>query len=323
MMICKFCQKKAIIRLPYARLSLCQVHFNEFMVKKVLKSIKRYKMISKGDRILVAVSGGKDSTTLLHILSLLSSTLNIELYGIYIDLGLGEYSEKSKQKVKELFKLLNIEHVIVDLKESLGFKVPELSKLSKRPTCSVCGLIKRYVLNTIALNLKANSIATGHTMDDMIAYILKEFILGNYGQLVKLKPKLEAIAGLMPARIKPLVEVSERESLVYALVNNLPIYHGECPYRPQESIEVEIKSFFNMLETRHPGIKIQFLRKFFKGEAVNLKDVTLGEIKKCSICGMPSSTDVCALCKLIYRIEGSYNRILEFLDKINSIELLR
>lgn len=318
-MYCKLCKCKAIIRLPYAKLSLCRKHFNEFIERKVLKSINRYNMVNSGKRILIAVSGGKDSSTLLHILSSLRSILKLKLYGVYIDLGLGEYSKYSRECVEKLFKIVNVEYTIVELEKGLGYSVPKLSSLSKRPKCSICGLIKRYTLNVIALHNRIDIVATGHTLDDIIAYIVKEFITGNYSQLYKLKPKLDAIPGLMPSRIKPLIEVSERECLTYAISNKLPVYYGECPYSPRVSLEMEIKLFFNRLETKHPGIKIQFLRKFVKEYSKNLGGGE-GNIRKCSICGMPSSSSTCALCKLIDRIYGGYGRVLDFHNYIESLE---
>ncbi|HIQ03213.1 MAG TPA: TIGR00269 family protein [Desulfurococcales archaeon] len=318
-MYCKLCRCKAIIRLPYAKLSLCRKHFNEFIERKVLKSINRYHMVNSGRRVLVAVSGGKDSSTLLHILSSLRSTLKLELYGVYIDLGLGEYSKYSRECVEKLFKTVNVEYTIIELEKGLGYSVPKLSSLSKRPKCSICGLIKRYTLNAIALHNRIDIVATGHTLDDVIAYIVKEFITGNYSQLYKLKPKLDAIPGLMPSRIKPLIEVSERECLTYAISNKLPVHYGECPYSPEVSLEMEIKQFFNRLEVKHPGIKIQFLRKFVKEYSKSLEG-SEGNIRKCSVCGLPSSSDICALCKLVGRVDGSYSRVLDFHKYIEGLE---
>ncbi len=300
---CSICGRKAVAVIHYARLRLCREHFIEFIERKVERAIKRYGLIGKGQRVLAAVSGGKDSSTLLTVLSKLSTRLGFEVAALHINLGIGEYSEKSLNYVRRLANDLGVKLVVVSIKEITGYSVPELAAKLRRPTCSVCGLVKRYIINAAAVEAHADVVALGHNLDDLVAYILKEFLSQNLPQIKKLGPKTEGIGDLAVGRVRPLYEVLEKESLIYALVTKISFIPDECPHVRLSALEFKIKDLMNKLDLEFPGIKISLARRLAK----NLKyyPAPEQEVRKCSACGLLASTEVCSFCRATERATGS------------------
>jgi uncharacterized protein (TIGR00269 family) len=297
---CSLCEEPAVTLVRYAKLRLCRKHFAEFVRRRVIKTIERYRLIKSGWKVLVAVSGGKDSSALLHILSEVSRQLNFDVVAVHIDLGIGEYSRKAREVVEKLCGILGVQLVVLDLKDLIGASLPELVTRSRRPACSVCGLVKRYLINSAALELGANAIALGHHMDDLLPYVVKNFITQDLGGIGKLGPGTESEEGLI-GRVRPLYEISEREVALYAYVQGLPVVESSCPYTVRGgSIEEEVRRFLNSLEEGSPGIKIAFARALAK----NLdfyKSRLLGQVGRCRYCGTPTSAEVCAFCRLTER----------------------
>jgi len=300
---CSFCEEPVATIVRYAKLRLCKKHFTEFIHRKVLKTIERYRLVERGCRILVAVSGGKDSTALLHILSALSKQLGFEVIALHIDLGIGEYSKKARVVVEKLCKDLGVPLVLLDLKEMIGAGITDLVAKSKRPACSLCGLVKRYLMNVTAFELKAHAIALGHHLDDLLPYIVKNFVLQNLSEIGKLGPKTES-REVFIGRIRPLYEVSESETTLYAYFQSLPIVDESCPYTARKgSIEDEIRRFLNNVEVKRPGFKIAFARAVAKNMEFYKKELMSG-VSACNYCGMPALSNMCAFCKLTYRLLG-------------------
>lgn len=313
---CKVCNSPAIARIRYAKINLCSKHFSEFIERKVRRTIKRYKLINEGDKVLIAISGGKDSTALLTILAKLSKIDKFEVIPLHIDLGINEYSEKSKEAVLKLVNTLGMKLVSISLSKVLNTDIPTLARKLRRPTCSVCGVVKRYIINAVAKELKVNKVALGHNADDIIAYTFKAYITQNLESISKLGPKTESINDIAIGRIRPLYEVTEKETLIYVLTNNLPYLHEECPFVSLTSLEFKIKEMFGALESDMPGIKISYLRNLVK----NLKFYPEPKTKlgRCKVCGLISSNDICSFCKLTKKALGFYGgpKIMEYIRNV-------
>jgi len=196
---------------------------------------------------------------------------------------------------------------VVDVEDVVGAPVHVLAARARRPVCSVCGLVKRYLINAVAVELGADYVAMGHNADDIIAYSVKEFMSQNLEALAKLGPATETVEGLAVGRLRPLYEVFEREALLYTLVTGTPFLHEECPYRPTAPIEQRVKEFMNRVEEEHPGTKMMFIRRL--QSRMNLYQELAqrkgGEMGRCRYCGMPSAGEVCGFCKLTARVLGS------------------
>ena len=298
---CSVCGKPAVVYLAYARRRLCREHFVEYIERRVEKTIERYRLISGGDRVVIGVSGGKDSVALLNIIAKLYKDKGVEIIPVHIDLGIPGYSEKLREAFTKLTLELGIPGLVIKVEKILeGDGIPEFARKSRRPTCSVCGLVKRYLLNLVALELGATKVATGHNLDDVLAYALKSLINLELEQLAKQGPSTPTV-GTAVGRIKPLYEVSEKEARLYAEYADLPFVAEHCPYRPEKSIEYINKRYLDDLEKQYPGIKISIARKVARySRNAEIKGVP----RRCKYCGQPSEGDVCAFCRLTEKIYG-------------------
>ncbi|ABN69508.1 PP-loop domain protein [Staphylothermus marinus F1] len=286
----------------HSRLWLCREHFNKFIENRVMRTIKRYNLIRRGDRVLLGLSGGKDSVVLAYILSKLRETIGFKLYLTHLNLGIGEYSKKTVEIVRKISEKINAPLIILDLREILSIGIPELALKTRRPPCSVCGVVKRYLLNALAVELKADSIATGHNLDDMVTFILREFLVQNLEQIPKLAPRIEGAEDYLATKIKPLYETYEEDIKKYAELNNIDYVEEKCPLADEKTITSSLKKHLGILENKFPGLTIGFIRRFVK----NLEKYPKPRdtIRRCSICGMPSSGEVCSFCKITQKALG-------------------
>jgi tRNA(Ile)-lysidine synthase TilS/MesJ len=161
-------------------------------------------MFGKDDRILVAVSGGKDSLALWDVLL----RLGYKADGFYLNLGIGAYSEHSHDMVRRFTDSIAAPlgatlHVhTVEQEEGAGIK--ELAQLVHRPTCSTCGTIKRYQFNRAAIEQDYDVMATGHNLDDEAARLLGNILHWQEDYLDKQGPTLPASVDGFATQVKPL-----------------------------------------------------------------------------------------------------------------------
>jgi len=258
---CRVCGAPAYARLEYANLQLCRDGFIRFFERRVERTVERYGMFERGSRVAVAVSGGKDSVALLHSLWKLRGKLGVELVAITIDLGIAGHSDRYVPLARRVCERLGVPCRVVDLRGEYGFSVDELRGL-RRPVCSLCGAVKRYVLNREARELGAHVLATGHNLDDFLAALLQAYIRGDLRALAKLRPYLPP-EGKLVARAKPLVETPERDTKLYVEALGLEHVTWKCPYSSGAS-SFEYKRVLDLLELEHPSVKFQMLRSFLE-----------------------------------------------------------
>ncbi|MCG2882194.1 MAG: tRNA 2-thiocytidine biosynthesis TtcA family protein [Acidilobus sp.] len=299
---CIKCGRPARVRLLYARAWLCDEHFLEYLREKVARGLTRYGMTRKGDKVVVAVSGGKDSMTLMDVLSHLSTRLGIELIAVHINLGIGDFSQQSLSAFREACKRYQgVKCLELDLKELTGFYLPDLLKAVRRPACSVCGLVRRYILNALAVELGASEVATGHHMNDIMAYAIKNFLGQNLEQIPKLGPVVEGEESAV-RRIRPLFDVYEDETRAYVIIGGVPYTSAVCPFKPRDSMEDVIKWMLETIERRSPSLLISSARKMAESlESYPRSERPMG---RCKYCGMPTSREVCSFCSLTQAIAG-------------------
>lgn len=306
---CNFCEKEAVINLKPFRLNLCSEHFSEHLTNRVKRTLLRYKLVKGGEKVLVAISGGKDSATLLHILHKLSNELSFEVYGFHLNIGVKDFSEKSEDAATTLFKTLGIRYKVVNIKEIFGLSIPEISKKIKKPVCSTCGLIKRYITNYVALYSNFDKVATGHNLDDIFSYIVKSFVVQDMEQLNRISVFVPTFDKLI-ARIKPLAEVSENETLAYATFNKLPVAQLSCPFKNKSGLELKIKHSFLDLNYKYYPVKLNLVRKYSR---LNLSSRE-SSLSRCKYCGIPTSSEVCSFCKLLLNLSldpTSFQKVLQ------------
>jgi len=316
---CSLCGKEAVAYVAYQRRHYCRDHFIEFVERKVRSALRRYGLVKEGEKVLIALSGGKDSAVLATIMKKLSKDLGFRLAGVHIDLGIGDFSKESLRAVEDLVKRLDMPLIVVSLEELLGASLTQLARRARRPPCSVCGLVKRYLLNVVAVLSGADRLALGHNADDIAAYALKAFITGDLESISKLGPKTESIRGLAVGRVRPLYEVYEDETRIYAELAEVPVSRLRCPHLRPDQIEFSLKRVINGLERERPGMKLSFVRSLARN--IDKLPSSAEPVVPCRHCGMLSSTGTCSFCRLTQRVFGRpmgkevKERIADLLEK--------
>lgn len=300
---CKRCGAGAEIFLDYARINLCPECFKNLFERKVRETILRYRMIEHGDRVAVAASGGKDSSALLFVLRRIFPDL--ELSAIHINLGIGGYSDECEQKLLRLTKNLDVDLRVFNLKKELGISMGDFrNTVYKDRICAPCGTVKRYLLNKLAFEGEFTKLATGHNLDDVAEVLFNSYLYGEINQLVRLKPVLPSTHPKLVSKIKPLWAMTEMEDLLYASYCSLPFRAEECPFS-RGTRSLERKKLLNDIAIRIPGFKHTFVKSHLKKLSPALeRSVEVSSLVECELCGMPSSSKVCAFCKRIELAKG-------------------
>ncbi len=297
-MKCRACGGEAAVRLEYANLQLCREDFLRFFERRVARTIKRYRMLPRGAKVVVALSGGKDSSALLHVLWRLRSALGVEVEALTVDLGIGGYSELYVGAARALCARLGVPLRVVSLESEYGFTVDDVARRVRRAVCSACGTIKRYVLNREARRAGGYALATGHNLDDTLAAVLQAYVRGDVGALSKLGPALPPGGGFV-ARVKPLIETPEGDVRLYAEYAGIEYVRVKCPYS-RGATSYTYKAALDLLEREHPGIKFQMLRSFLDRLQPALAGArpSAEQLDKCTVCGEPSRSPVCQFCRI-------------------------
>jgi uncharacterized protein (TIGR00269 family) len=288
---------KIVIKRKQSGQALCRKCFIESIQKKVIKTIKKEKLLEKGDKVLVALSGGKDSVTLLDILETFRKRNIIDLCAVTVDEGIGGYRQDGVEIAIRHAQGLGIEHKVVSFEESFGITLDEIMKVpNHRGSCSYCGIFRRWILNRVAREFNATKIATGHNLDDETQAILMNYLEGNMDNLTTIGALTDSKSPLFTPKIKPLREIPEKEIGLYAVARELEVHFAGCPYS-QESFRGEIGEIINELSENHPTIKYSTLRGFDKIKIALKKEYKSEyEFDNCVICGEPSSNEMCRAC---------------------------
>jgi len=266
---------------------------SEQLEKKVMETLKKIKL-SKKDKILVAVSGGGDSSVTAYLLKKFG--YNIE--GIHINLGVGDYSKKCMNSAKKLCQQLGVKLPVYDLKKEQGKTMKdfwrEVGEKKKLNNCAVCGVMKKWILNKEARKLKVKSIATGHNLDDETETFLLNVLKGSLGLSSKtgIITKNTKDKKFIP-RIKPLFYIHKKDIMAYARKNKLDFVDGICPYR-EDSYRIEIRKFLSTLSNKEK-------ENLMKNAEHVLKKIKKenSKIQYCQLCGEPSRKNICKKCGLM------------------------
>ena len=303
-MKCSRCGGTAVINMRQHRLRLCANHFVEWFVSMTQRTIEKHGMFGLDDRVLVAVSGGKDSLALWDVLL----RLGHQAEGLYIGLGIDEdlgYSNTSLEMCRRFVSSHHPEAVLhtVDVKAEYGQSIPTLARTKQRGRgrpCSVCGLVKRHIMNRLARDGGFAAIATGHNLDDEVAVLMQNTLHWQTGYLARQAPVLEEQEGLA-CKVKPFFRIYEREAAAYTLIRGIDYIYDECPYAKGSTTNF-YKDLLNQLELRSPGAKQQFYLQFLQardGGSVLFAAEQRAELHACRQCGQPTTAgDLCAFCRL-------------------------
>ncbi len=298
---CRLCGDEGYYKPSYLKYWLCRRHYVEYFEDRVLEAIRRYKMIPRGGRVLVALSGGVDSATLLHVLKTRSEELGIQVVAFHLNLGIRGFSEKSEEVVRELAGSEGVPLIIIDIRKYLGDSVMGLARMTRRPYCALCGLIKRYLFRVIAKTLGFTHVVTGHHLDDTIQFMFKALLTRNLEAIASYSIA-ECLDGLCKA--KPLIMVYKRDIQAYANAIGLKYMNERCPLKRETKLDSVIRDVVERLEEASPGVRITLLKSLLDVKECLGKSESLTWVNKCRICGEPSRGELCAFCKLTVRTFG-------------------
>jgi len=266
----------------------------------VQRTIERYAMFTPNERILVAVSGGKDSLSLWEILV----RLGYQTEGLYINLGITheDYSDNSQRYAEAFAASHNLRLHVVNVRETYGQAIPDLARARKRGAraCSACGTVKRHIMNRVAYEGGFAAIATGHQVDDEAATLLQNVLRWQAGYLLRQAPVLPSTHPKLARKVKPLCHLYERETAAYALVRGIEFVDQECPFSVNAKT-IFYKGILNQLERRSPGTKMQFYLSFLQAREEGLfrREAPEVELAACRRCGQPTTAEeLCAFCRL-------------------------
>ncbi|MDQ3876778.1 MAG: adenine nucleotide alpha hydrolase family protein [Actinomycetota bacterium] len=303
-MKCKVCREHAVVDIRRHNAAFCAPHFLDHFRGQVAKTIKHFKMFGPDDRLLVAVSGGKDSLALWDVLM----NLGYDATGFYLDLGIGGYSTRSKDVTVAFAEAHDAKLVVRSLAGEHGYTVPELSKLTKRVPCSGCGLSKRYEFNRAALEEGFDVLVTGHNLDDEVATLFSNVLHWNVDMLGRQSPVLHEKVigdgdprGRLVKKVKPLVRLAERETAAYAVIRGIDYVVEECPMVEGNTLN-RYKDAVTLLEETSPGTKQQMYFGFLDRAAERFRKDDEAELIGCNVCGAPTVArpdvePVCSFCR--------------------------
>jgi uncharacterized protein (TIGR00269 family) len=301
-MKCTVCRGPAVIDLRRHNANFCGEHFLKFCRDQVARAIGQHDMIAAGDRVLVAVSGGKDSLALWDLL--VESGYDAE--GMTIGLGIGDYSAASTAAAVAFAERRGLPLRRVDLRDDYGYDIPTAAAVTRRVPCSSCGMSKRHLIDTAALDGGFDVVATGHNLDDEAAVLLGNVLHWQTEYLGRQAPVLPARDGF-PRKVKPLVRLSERETAAYCVLRGIDYIVDECPLAAGNR-HLRYKEALNSIEAGSPGTKHAFYFEFLDKAADRFRpeatDAQAG-LRPCATCGSPTTTEVCAFCRLVERASGA------------------
>jgi len=299
---CRACREPAVIDVRRHNAAFCQPCFLKHCREQVVRAIEDHEMIAAGERVLVAVSGGKDSLALWDLLL----GLGFDADGLYLGLGIGDYSDTSGDHARRFAAEHGARLVEIDIPDAYGFDIPGGARAARRVPCSACGLSKRHLFNRAAVDGGYDVVATGHNLDDEAAVLFGNVLRWDTAYLGRQLPVLPGAHGFA-RKVKPLVRLSERETAAYCVLRSIDYLVEECPMAAGNK-HIGYKEALNEIEARSPGTKAAFYFTFidriaprFRGEAETERE----GIHPCPGCGSPTTAEVCAFCRLQIKATGA------------------
>jgi uncharacterized protein (TIGR00269 family) len=295
-MRCQKCAAQAAVEVRRHHARFCSAHFIEFFDRQVERAIESQAMFTRDDRVLVVVSGGKDSLALWDVLR----RLGYRASGLYINLGIGEYSRESQRKAEAYAAGQGAELLVADIPEQYGMGVEAFARATGRVSCSACGLSKRYLFNKVALDEGFTVVATGHNLDDEAAVLLGNLLHWQPEYLARQAPVLASTHPAFVRKVKPFYRIAERETAAYAIIRGIDYIVDECP-NSVGAKTLLYKEALNLLEQAAPGTKQSFYWGFLERGRPLVKNLETPALRGCLYCGQPTTAEVCAFCRMTER----------------------
>jgi len=304
--MCTLCERReAVFMRPYSGEKLCGRCFCRSIENKVRATISKYEMLQPDDKIMVAVSGGKDSVTLLHILSKIEKSFpEATLCAVTIDEGIRGYRDEALKFAVKNCRKLGAKHIVTSFKEMFGYKLDELVSMirekgkGKLTPCSYCGVLRRRVLNTAAREAGVDKLATAHNLDDETQTMILNILHGDALRIARVKPVLAVVHPKLIQRVKPFCEVPEREIAFYAYLKKKEFQGVPCPYAGT-ALRNDVRTVLNKMEEKHAGTKFTVFRSMERIRPALEAMAEEVKLQECKKCGEPTVGELCKPCQML------------------------
>ena len=305
--LCDRCRRRpAVVFQRHTGLRLCRECFLEDVESRVMAEVERWRMFTPRDRLLLGLSGGKDSWVLLDILSRRHDTSRI--VAVTIIEGIPGYNrEEDARKIAAKAREYGVDVVVTSIREYTGHPLASIVLRAWRrhlriSPCTYCGISRRRILNYYARIYGADKQVTAHNLDDEAQTAMVNILRGDYTGLVRQHPLSPPISPLIVPRVKPLRKIYEWETATYAMLKGFPMQETECMfinYAP--TLRARVREALYALEEERPGSLLRLvetLDTLLAGEASNLRT---GTLPRCERCGEPTSQGrrLCKLCEIL------------------------
>ena len=310
-MKCVVCRESAVIDVRRANSNFCSDHFLRFCQEQMSRAIREFDMLSPTDRVLVAVSGGKDSLAVWDLLQ----RSGYEADGLYVGLGIDGYSDTSGDYARAFAESRGLKLIEIDLPTDYGYDIPTGARAARRAPCSACGTSKRHLFDKAALEGSYDVLVTGHNLDDEAAVLFGNVLRWQTEYLARQMPVLQARVGF-PKKVKPLIRLSERDTAAYCILQGIDYMVEECPMSAGNK-HLGYKEALNSIELASPGTKSDFYSGFLRKASALFRAAYLeksptgqdspsvDELTYCERCSAPSTATLCAFCRLVDKAGGS------------------
>jgi uncharacterized protein (TIGR00269 family) len=280
---------------PAYESSMCRDHFREYFERKVRHTIRKFKMFGKNERVGVAVSGGKDSTTLLYVLH----KAGYDVVGLTVNAFIGNYTQKNLDNLKQVCTQYSIPLEEISVRDECGGSICYIKSVLnekgvKASSCMVCGVLRRSLLNKRARQLGLDVVCTGHTMDDEAQAFLMNVFRNDVATARRQGPVSKG--GAFVKRAKPFYLTSEKETTAYSKLMGFPVVYERCPCSV-DAYRRQFRDFLAKVSEKHPNAANNITQFFL--DAVWQREGGETAPNECEECGEPAAGRVCRKCQIL------------------------
>ncbi|MEL9997313.1 MAG: TIGR00269 family protein [Sulfolobales archaeon] len=300
----------AIILQRHTGRYLCSKCFIDDVKIRILDEVRRYEMFRGSDKLLLALSGGKDSFVLFDVVSSIHDVSRLGV--ITVVEGIVGYSrDEDITWILSRCKELGVDYVKTSIKDELGFSLTEIVDLSNKlgvdvSPCTYCGMIRRRIINKYARELGYDKVVTAHNLDDESQTALINILRGDLSRLIQSHPKGPKLSPLFIRRVKPLRKIYEWECALYAYLKGFKFQEVECPYiTTRPTLRAKVREYLYRLETVKPGTLLRFLNTIDDLVMKFLENANrLPDLPTCRVCGEPTAYNrsLCKTCELLTKV---------------------
>lgn len=280
---------------------LCKLCFINAFEDKIHRHVTENKLFKTGEKVALAVSGGKDSTVLAYTMKTLNKRYDygLKLRLLAIDEGIKGYRDDSLDTVKQNEADFEIPLTILSYKDLFGRTMDEIVEIiGNQSNCTFCGVFRRAALDVGAKQLGVEALCTGHNADDQAETILMNLLRGDLPRLKRMLDPPETPHNVI-RRVKPLGSIYEKDLVMYAYFKKLLYFSTECLYSPNayRGNARELVKEFELVNSQSVLDIIHGCNQLYAGQFTTKGQTT------CESCGLVASNTKCNKCVLLERLD--------------------